>query len=790
MYVLDFFPYPSGEGLSVGHGKNYVPSDVLARYYRMRGYAVLHPMGWDAFGLPAENEALLRSRHPDETTHEYAATYKRQLDSLGCSYDWSRELFTSDPAYYTWTQWSFLLLLRRGLAYRATGWQWWCPRCGTILANEQVAHGRCWRHEDTLVERRALEQWYIRTTAYADRLLADLDSLDWPERIKVMQRNWIGRSEGVDVSFPVHGDGGRAIVTFTTRVDTIYGVTFLALAPEHPLIAEMTPPEQRSAVDAYVQAALRRSEIERMATAGPPSGVATGAHAMHPLTGELIPIFVADYVLMHYGSGAIMGVPAHDMRDFAFAEARGLPSRQVVSGLDSNSGSTYTGEGTLVNSGPFSGIDSTEARAQITNVLTRQGHAKAAVRYRMRDWLISRQRYWGAPIPVVYCDACGTVPVPEGELPVLLPNVKHYAPAGTGRSPLESIPAFVRTACPQCRGRARRETDTLDGFADSNWYFLRFVDPTYTQGPWNPEQARYWLPVDWYLGGAEHAVMHLLYARFFTKVLHAEGLIPFAEPFVRLRNQGSMLSPIDGHRMSKSRGNVVIPDEVIAQHGADALRIYELFIGPFDQDVTWDPAGVAGAARFVRRLYVLLIRALEAPKQTAPSTGGEEIRARTHQLIKRTGELIEQFRFNGLVAELMGFLNELEGWEATWRGTAQWREALEVLVRLVAPVTPFLAEEVWHRFGYSGSVHTAPWPAYDPAVEGRRSYTMVVQVDGRVRDHVTIGADVDEDELIQLVSSRQRVQRALGGRLVTNVIVVHRRLVNLVTASSRRNASA
>ncbi len=787
MYVLDFFPYPSGEGLSVGHGKNYVPSDVLARYYRMRGYAVLHPMGWDAFGLPAENEALLRERHPDETTREYAATYKRQLDLLGCSYDWSRELFTSDPAYYKWTQWGFLLLLRRGLAYRATGWQWWCPRCGTILANEQVEHGRCWRHRETPVERRALEQWYMRTTAYADRLLGDLDSLDWPEPIKVMQRNWIGRSEGVDVSYQVRDrPAAGAIVAFTTRVDTIYGVTFIALAPEHPLITQICAPPQRPAVEAYVRAALRRSEIERMAEKEASSGVATGAFATHPLTDEPIPIFVADYVLAHYGSGAVMGVPAHDVRDFAFAQAHELPVRPVVRGPNHDPDSPFTGEGTLVNSAAHSGMGNVEAQTTIVGILERLGRGRVAVRYRMRDWLISRQRYWGAPIPVVYCDRCGVVPVPEEQLPIRLPDVDRYAPAGTGRSPLESIPEFVHTACPRCGGKARRETDTLDGFADSNWYFLRFVDPTHEAGPWNPDGARYWLPVDWYLGGAEHAVMHLLYARFFTKVLFDEGLVSFPEPFLRLRNQGSMLSPVDGYRMSKSRGNVITPDEVVTQHGADALRVYELFIGPFDQDVTWDPAGIAGAARFVRRLYLLLTRAVDTPQRAEPAEGADYIRARLHRLTKLTGEMIERFRFNGLVAELMAFLNELEAWEANWKGTAQWREALEILVRLCAPITPFLAEEVWHRFGYNGSVHAAAWPVYDSALARSEEQTVVVQVDGRVRDRVIVDVKMDRDDLIRLVSSRERVQRALGGRPVLKVIVVPQRLVNLVTTPSRR----
>ncbi len=786
MYVLDFFPYPSGEGLSVGHGKNYVPSDVLSRYYRMRGDAVLHPMGWDAFGLPAENEALLRGRHPRETTAEYAATYKRQLDLFGCSYDWSREIFTSDPAYYKWTQWGFLLLLRRGLAYRDTGWQWWCPKCGTILANEQVEQGRCWRHTDTPVQRRALEQWYVRTTAYADRLLKDLDGLDWPEPIKIMQRNWIGRSEGVDVSFQVVDDRGilpgRVISVFTTRVDTIFGATFLALAPEHPLVPEISTPAQRHAVDAYVDAALRRSEVERMVEGESRSGVFTGAQATHPLTGDPLPILVADYVLPRYGSGVIMGVPAHDSRDFAFARTLGLPIRYVIGGPERHPPGPYLGEGILVDSAEYSGRTSERAREHIAMTLERQGRGTRTVRYRMHDWLISRQRYWGAPIPVVYCEACGIVPVPEKDLPVLLPDVQQYTSAGTGRSPLANIPEFVKTTCPRCHHPARRETDTLDGFADSNWYFLRFVDPAFRMGPWNPDAVRYWSPVDWYIGGSEHAVMHLLYARFFTKVLCDEGLVPFAEPFRRLRNQGSMLSPVDGVRMSKSRGNVVTPDEIVDQYGADALRVYELFIGPFEQDVTWDPAGIAGAARFVRRLFALLTRAVEASPRPEPGSGREDIQHRLHRVIKNAGDMIERFRFNGLIAELMAFLNALEAAEGRWLGTPLWREVTGIFVRLAGPIMPFLAEEVWHRLGHQGSVHNAPWPVHDPALATGHEYTLVVQVDGRVRDRIKVWADLDRDALIRLASTRERVQRAIGGRTIENVIVVPQRLINFVTA--------
>jgi leucyl-tRNA synthetase len=594
--------------LSVGHARNYVPTDVLARYYRMRGFAVLHPMGWDAFGLPAENEALLRGRHPRDTTREYSANYKRQLQLIGCSYDWTRELSTSDPAFYRWTQWTFLLLLRRGLAYRAVGWQWWCPRCRTILADEQVVDGRCWRHADTAVERKALEQWYIRTTAYADRLLAGLDSIDWPASVKAMQRNWIGRTEGPGPDGPV-------------------------------------------------------------------------------------------------------------------------------------------------------------------------------VQYRMHDWLISRQRFWGAPIPVVYCDRDGIVPVPDDLLPVGLPDVERYDVSGTGRSPLVTIPSFVETQCPRCGGPARRETDTLDGFADSNWYFLRFANPRYDAAPWDPAAAAYWLPVDWYVGGAEHAVMHLLYARFFTKVLHDEGLVPFDEPFLRLRNQGSMLSPSDGTRMSKSRGNVVTPDDVIDRHGADALRVAVMLIGPFDQDVTWDPAAVAGASRFVRRLYGLFARGAAAPERSAsPDDDPTPMQVRLNRLIGTAGSSIQRFRLNTLVAELMTFTGEALRWERTWAGTPVWREVLDVLIRLVAPLAPFIAEEAWHVRGGTGSVHHAAWPEPRPvSAEPAAARTIVVTVDGRVRDRFEAPPDAGRDVLVQLASSRPRVLDAIGTRTVVDTVVVPGRLVNFVT---------
>jgi len=737
---------------------------VLARYFRMRGFAVLHPMGWDAFGLPAENEALLRGRHPRVTTEEYAATYRRQLRLVGCSYDWNREFATSDPAFYRGTQWGFLLLYRRGLVYRAYGWQWWCPKCRTILANEQVEQGRCWRHPDTPVERRLLDQWYVRTTAYADALATALDQMDWPERIKAMQRNWIGRSEGADLRFRLEGERTQ-ISVFTTRPETVGGAVFLALAPEHPLVRTIATSDCADAVEAFVEEALRRSEVDRVASAAGPAGVFTGAWVIHPLSGSRLPVFVADYVVGHYGTGAIMGVPESDERDATFAARFGIPIPAGATG--------------------------TAPAGAVVEELLRRGAAVRAVRYRMRDWLISRQRYWGAPIPLVHCPVCGVVPVAEEDLPVLLPEVSRYEPSGTGRSPLAGIASFLCTICPQCGGAAERETDTLDGFADSNWYFLRFADP-HARAAWAPDAVRYWLPVDWYVGGAEHAVMHLLYARFFTKVLHDAGLVPFAEPFLRLRNQGSMLSAEDGSRMSKSRANVVTPDEVVDAHGADALRIGVMFLGPFEQDVTWDSAGLTGAGRFLRRMYALVHRHVssrrdgDVPRGPAGAGGpGNDaaLRTRLAEVVTSTGAAIEQFRFNVLVAMLMSFLHDLERWEAGRQGSALWGEVLRTTVLLLAPVVPFLAEEAWAMLGEPGSVHHAAWPeAPTGAASHSAPITVVVEVDGRVRDRLRVAPGTSREELIRLANTAPRARAALRGRRVGDIVVVPDRVINLVTA--------
>jgi len=795
VYILDFFPYPSGDGLSVGHCRNYVPTCVSARFHRMRGYNVLHPMGWDAFGLPAENYAIKHGIHPAETTRRFAANYKRQMQLVECSYDWSREIYSTDPEYYRWTQWFFLLLFRRGLAYRAVGSQWWCPNCKTILANEQVEDGRCWRC-DSVVTRKELEQWYFRITAYADRLLADLDTIDWPERIKGMQRHWIGRSEGTEVVFKV---GDERLPVFTTRADTLYGVTFLALAPEHPLVERVTTRERAAVVAAYVDAARRVSDIDRAATDRPKTGVFTGATAAHPLTGAPLPVWVADYVLPGYGAGAIMGVPAHDARDMAFARENELPVVEVVEANVETAGikaqttagkgdadsippatvpQAYEGPGTVINSGSYSGLPSSEAAARITADLAVRGRGRAQVAYRFRDWLISRQRYWGAPIPIVHCPTCGAVAVPEEELPVRLPEVDDFAPSGDGRSPLARATAWVNTACPACGGPAQRETDTMDGFACSSWYFLRFTSPREAERPFDPEAVGDWLPVDTYVGGAEHAVMHLLYARFWTKVMRDAGLIDFDEPFAQLRNQGMLLSPQDGQKMSKSRNNVVTPDEVVAAHGADALRTYVLFLGPFDANALWDDRGITGVDRFLERYW----RLANEFAALADAPFSESFERARHQTIRRVTADMERFRFNTAVAALMEYVNGLYAARETGATASQWREAIRTLTLLLAPIAPFVTEEVWREIlGERQSVHRAVWPAWDEALAAEAQVTIIIQVDGKLRDRLLVEADSDDETLRAMALANERVQASLGGRAAREVIVVPGRLVNVVT---------
>ncbi len=802
VYILDFFPYPSGAGLSVGHCRNYVPTCIASRYKRMQGYNVLHPMGWDAFGLPAENYAIQHNIHPRESTKLFSDTYRRQMKLVECSYDWTREINSTSPDYYRWTQWLFLLLHRRGLAYRALGSQWWCPGCQTILANEQVEQGKCWRC-DSEVTKKDLAQWYFKITDYADRLLADLDGVNWPENIKTMQRNWIGRSEGTEVVFQIKNqqtaqiekintqsgksaqsvDESYEINTFTTRVDTLFGVTFIALAPEHPLVEKIATAEQATAVSRYVEQAKRKTEIDRTSTDKVQSGVFTGAYAVHPLTGEPVPIWVADYVLPGYGSGAVMGVPAHDSRDHAFAQAYGLPIVLVIEPeADERVEDCFTGYGRLVNSGQFSGQNSEEAMVAITAALQAQGKGQPQVTYKLRDWLISRQRYWGAPIPIVHCSQCGLVPVPEEELPVLLPETDNFAPAGDGRSPLAHIDEWVNTNCPQCGSAALRETDTMDGFACSSWYFLRFANPHYDVGPFDPVAVQRWLPVDTYVGGAEHAVLHLLYARFWTKVMADAGLIDFVEPFTELRNQGVLSSPQDGRRMSKSRGNVITPDEVIAQHGTDALRLYIVFLGPFDADVTWDDVGIRGPVRFIERFWQLAKEQTNAEVQRRGEEKAEVEFVRTrHKIVKRITQEMEDFRFNTAVAGLMEYLNSLYSAREKPIGKDAWREAIATMARLLAPFAPFIAEEVWQTvLGNSDSVHVQPWPGYDEALMQDEVVTMVVQVNGKVRDRITVAADLPMELVKETAVTCPNALAHINGQPIRKIIVVPQKLVNIV----------
>src|SRR6266851_4339342 len=775
-YLLEMFPYPSGDGLSVGHLHNYVPCDVLGRYKRRAGFNVLHAMGWDAFGLPAENDALLKGLHPKVTVPRNAGNFKRQLKMVGCAYDWTREINSSEPGYYKWTQWFFLLMYKRGLAYRAMGSQWWCDKCRTILANEQVVNGCCWRHPDTQVSKRDLEQWFLKITAYADRLLEDLDQIDWPEPIKLMQRNWIGRSEGAELAFPVVGHAGKEVRFFTTRPDTVFGVSFMVLAPEHPLVAEITSPAQRAAVEEYVAQARRQSEIERLSTVKEKTGVFTGAYARNLLSGKDVPIWIADYVLMSYGTGAIMGAPGEDQRDYEFAKKYELEIPVVTAPADGSAAPAdcaFSDYGVAVNSGFLNGMKTADAIKAVCKYAEEHEIGRPTISYRMRDWLISRQRYWGCPIPIVYCKNCGIVPVPDEQLPVMLPDITDYQPPGTGKSPLANVPEFVNTTCPKCGGPGERETDTLDTFACSSWYFLRFASPHYEAAAFERNAVDYWLPVDLYVGGAEHAVMHLLYARMWTKVMFDAGMINFDEPFPMLRNQG-MVWASDGTKMSKSKGNVVTPDAMIEKYGADALRLWELFMSPYDEATNWNEGGIAGTLRFITRVWAMIRRYVEAgaPKGS-PS---QETLKRAHKTIEVVTDHIERLRFNTGLAKLMDHLNYL----AKLTPVEMGRFAAESFVVLLAPMAPYVTEEMWRALGHKDSVHLESWPKFDPNLARDETVTVVVQVNGKVRDRLEVAVGASEAEVRELALKSDAVVRHLGSKTPQKIIYIPNKMLSIV----------
>ena len=770
-YNLVMFPYPSGD-LHMGHMRNYVIGDLYSRFQAMRGFEVLSPFGWDAFGLPAENAAIKRNIHPATWTRGNIERAKEQLAMMGVLYDWRREVATCDPDYYRWTQWLFLLFWERGLAYRKMAPVNWCPVDGTVLANEQVIAGRCWRC-DSEVEKRDLEQWFLRITDYADRLLDDLSLLgEWPERVRTMQANWIGRSRGVEVDFPIEGLEGESLRIYTTRPDTLFGATFMVLAPEHPLVARLTLPERREQVDAYVERARRATEIERLSTDREKTGVSTGAHARNPLSGERIPIWVADYVLAGYGTGAIMAVPGHDQRDFEFARRFGLPVREVIapeSGPRGDLSGAYAEPGTMVASGEFDGLPSSTGGERIADAIEERGLGNRATRFRLRDWLISRQRYWGCPIPAIHCERCGVVPVPRDQLPVRLPE---------SNQPLAENPDFYETACPRCSGPARRETDTMDTFIDSSWYFLRYTSAGEESGPFDPALANHWMAVDQYTGGIEHAILHLLYSRFFQKALHDAGMVDAVEPFTRLFTQGMVKR--NGEVMSKNLGNGVAPDDLVSREGADAGRVYEMFIGPPDEDAEWTDQAVAGAVRFLQRVWRL---AVEPDSFDVNGTGADDtlLRRRTHQAIGRVTNDYERFQFNTAVAALMELSNAMQQHlqRRGERGPA-WEEALRTLVLLLHPMAPHITEELWARSGGAGLCGEQRWPEYDEAAAANPTVTLVVMVGGRVRDRLTVAAGLGEAAAIEAARASERVQRALDGREPGKVIFVPDRLVNLV----------
>ncbi|MGB4432656.1 MAG: leucine--tRNA ligase [Bacillota bacterium] len=797
-YGLEMFMYPSGD-LHVGHLRNYTIGDTVCRYKWANGYNVLHPTGWDAFGMPAENAAIARKTPPDKWTWSNIAHMREQIKSLGFSYDWSREICTAFPEYYKWTQWLFLLLYKRGLAYKKMAPVNWCPHCHTVLANEQVEQGRCWRC-DSLVERRHMEQWFFKITDYAERLLNDLQNLDgWPEHVKIMQENWIGRSEGAEIDFI--GPRGEKIPVFTTRQDTIYGVTYIVLAPEHPLVEQLIQgSEYANEVRAFIEKVSQMSEMDRTSEVAEKEGVFTGVYATNPVSGDKIPILVGNYVIYEYATGAVMGVPGHDERDFIFAKKYGLPIKVVIQNeemtLDSEQlDGAYTGSGIMVNSGPFTGLFSEDGKKKIVEYIEEKGMGRGKVTYKMRDWLISRQRYWGAPIPIVHCPNCGDVPVPEEDLPVYLPVGLEVLPEGP--SPLARYEPFINTTCPVCGAAAKRETDTIDTFVCSSWYYFRFTSPHETKAAFRQDAVEYWCPVDLYIGGVEHAVMHLLYARFIAKVLYDEGLVSVEEPFADLLTQGMVVR--HGAKMSKSKGNVVTADEIVSKYGADVTRVFMMFAAPPERDLEWSERGVEGAQRFLRRVWRQVTEDVVATEGENPIKGNENeqpdvdastegLLRITHRSIKKVTEDIERMALNTAVSQLMELSNYIGKYLRLPEECIDLdalNQARETLVKLLNPFAPHVCHEMWQRLGNSDTVEQAGWPQFDPELIKEDMITIVIQVNGKVRDKILVPAGSTDDQVIQKVFESERIAKIVGegpqarGK-VKRVIVVKDKLVNIV----------
>jgi len=770
-YALDMFPYPSGAGLHVGHPEGYTATDIVCRYKRMKGFNVLHPMGWDSFGLPAEQYAIETGTHPRETTYRNIDRFRAQLQAIGFSYDWDREIATTDADYYRWTQWIFLKLYERGLAYQAEVPVNWCPALGTVLANEEVIDGKSERGGHPVI-RKPMRQWMLRITAYAERLLADLEDVDWSESIKEMQRNWIGKSEGAEVKFEIRNSKFE-ISVFTTRPDTLFGATYMVLAPEHPLVDQITTPEQRAAVQAYRTAAARKSDLERTELQKVKTGVPTGAMAVNPVNGESIPVWIADYVLWGYGTGAIMAVPAHDTRDHEFATTFGLPIRVVVQPTDGSDPIGFTGDGVAVNSPLMDGLPTPQAKQKITAWLKERGLGEARVNYKLRDWLFSRQRYWGEPFPVIHVDG-QPKPLPADALPVLLPEVATYKPSGTGESPLSTIAEWVNTTDPETGRPAVRETNTMPQWAGSCWYYLRFIDPKNPGAPVDADKEKYWMPVDLYVGGAEHAVLHLLYARFWHKVLFDCGVVSTREPFQRLVNQGMILGE-DNQKMSKSRGNVVNPDSVIKEYGADSLRLYEMFMGPLEAVKPWNMRGVEGVYRFLNRVYRLVCD--EETGAVLASVAGEateEQQRVLHVMLKKVAEDIEGLRFNTAISAMMEFLNEVSKWEQ------RPQAILEPLVLVLSPFAPHLAEELWSKLGHVESLAYESWPVHNPALLVTDVMEVVVQVNGKLRGRVVVSKQAVPADVLGAAKAEPGVAAHLDGKTIRKEIYVPGKLVNLV----------